>query len=170
MISGGLSGGSTTISPSPLPNLATPWSELLHIVNILLGQSTFLLEESGINSTEIKKAIEGTRDEVYFLINAIDPDAPGLATSESVLIAFVKSITDYFITMYLWTPIIDFLGSASFDIDDVVNQLAGSIVYPVSFSMARDQCNKYVGFLILHYLYEYTVLFSSGLTSAFEVF
>ena len=72
--------------------------------------------------------------------------------------------------MYVGVPFIDALGSIPFEIGDIADLLLTSIVNPVGFAMVREQCNRYVGFLILHYLYEYAVLFYAGLTSAFEVF
>jgi hypothetical protein len=159
-ISGGINGGSTTgdiyCYTCGCPVLGD-WARLLDEIDSLLSLADVLLLG--------RVDMQPLADEICMLLSGIDPSVPGSFRAENILQEFEKdaaimALSIAAIPVPIWT------GSRSL-IRWVIMTFWLWILTGNFPGKYIPQLYQYSGYFIMHYLYEYTVLFRAGLIDAF---
>jgi hypothetical protein len=134
-----------------------------------LVYSSWLLELGGVSDPEIQSIIEGTKNEVYFLIENIDPQLPDPYDANEVLNNFETSIVNYILAMNYYVPLLEFYAHLPLEASAIalIELINGWVASAILIHLGIQASNKYMGYFIIHYLYEYVVLFSVGMVDAF---
>ncbi len=161
-ISGGINGGSTTcltegncyfnadhpcILPGGEENL---WGQLIDDIDNLLAVANILL------LGEVN--LQGLADELCSLLQGISPTAPGAFKAEKILIQFKIDVA-------LMVIAISASRISPPEIGDLLSFAVNEILL-TGYCFEGDIL-EYSGYFIIHYLYEYVVLFRAGLIGAF---
>lgn len=160
MISGGINGGSTTdgiICYTCGCSVISDWEMLLDDIDSLLSLANALLLG--------RANIQALADEICMLLLGIDPSAPGAFKAEGILKVFMDDVAHMVLAITatqipIWTSpkaVVEWLAVTIWKF-----VLTGS--FPGKYI---PEIYQYSGYFIMHYLYEYVVLFRAGLLDAF---